>query len=398
MKRGIDGGLSKQRKAFSLLPVYFIAFLSLISLTLLYPIMPLYAASLGCTVTQVAIAVAIQPYVTAITQIPIAILSDRLGRQTVLITGLIAFILSYLAYLFTSTLGALIVVRIVNGLAMAAFYPAASAIVVDMAPKEKLGEALGLFTTGTQLGSMIGPALGGLLLQTYNYQVTFLSSAAISIVGLLFFITKLKHVSEGSIVSRRESFSLRWLWKRECIVSIMSSLLITIGLASFISFLPLYGPEININVARVGLIITTIYVGSVLPRFLAGRLSDRLGRIPIILAGLSLCALGVFPFFFLSKAIPMHLAAFIFGVGMGSAYPACTALIADKAPLTMRGFAMGINSCTYYTGLALGTTGLGILAYSMGFPRMYLVASVIIGISIPIMSIISRKSRHSTDE
>jgi MFS family permease len=386
------------KTTISLLPVYFTAFLNFLSFTLLFPIMPLYAASLGGTVTQVALAVAIQPYVTAITQLPIAILSDRLGRRTVLITGLVAFILSYLAYAFTSTMGVLIAVRIVNGLAAAAFYPAASAMVVDIAPKEKLGEALGLFTTGTQLGSMIGPTLGGLLLQHYNYRVTFLSSVAISLAGLLFALSKLKHVSEGSVVSLRESFSLRWLGKRECIVSMTSNLLITIGLASFIAFLPLYGPEININVAQVGLIITTIYIGSVLPRFLAGRLSDRLGRIPIILAGLLLCALGVFPFFFLSKAIPMHLAAFIFGVGIGSAYPACAALIADKAPFTMRGFAMGINSGMYNAGMALGTTGLGILADSVGFPRMYLVASVIIGISIPILSIIARKSRRSTRE
>jgi MFS family permease len=364
------------KKTISLLPIYFIGFLNFLSFTLLYPIMPLYAASLGGTVTQVAMAVAVQPYVTAITQIPLAILSDRLGRRTVLIAGLIAFILSYFGYLFTSNLGVLIAVRAVTGLAAAAFYPAASAMVVDIAPKEKLGEALGLFTTGTQLGSMVGPALGGFLLQNYDYRVTFLSSAGISLAGLLFALTKLKYVSGGSVLSLRNSFSMRWLGQRECIVSLMSNLVITIGLASFISFLPLYGPELRINVSRVGLIITTIYIGSVLPRFLVGRL----------------------PFFFLTKAMPMHLAAFIFGVGVGSAYPACAALIADKAPLTMRGFAMGINSGTYNTGMALGTTGLGILADSLGFPRMYLVASIIIGISILIMSIISRKSRRSTDE
>ena len=383
-------------KTISLLPVYVIGFLNFLSFTLLYPIMPLYAASLGGTVTQVAIAVAIQPYVTAITQIPMAMLSDRLGRRTVLVAGIIAFILSYVAYVFTPNLKALIVVRVVTGLAAAAFYPAASAMVVDIAPKEKLGEALGLFTTGTQLGSLVGPALGGFLLQNYNYRVAFLGSAAISLAGLLFALTKLKYVSGGGVLSLRDSFSIRWLGQRDCIVSLMSNLVIAIGLASFISFLPLYGPELRINVSQVGLIITTIYIGSVLPRFLVGRLSDRLGRIPVIRAALVLCAFGVFPFFFLTNIMPMLLAAFIFGIGVGSAFPACIALVVDKAPLTMRGFAMGINSGTYNTGMALGTTGLGIIADSFGFPRMYLVASLIIGISLPVMSIIARKGNRST--
>ena len=384
------------QSTISLLPVYFIGFLNFLGFTLLFPIMPLYAASLGGTVTQVAMAVAMQPYVTAFAQIPLGIISDRLGRRTVLFTGLIAFILSYFAYLFTSNLGVLTAVRALNGFAAAAFYPAASAMVVDIVPREKLGEAIGLFTTCTQLGSMVGPALGGFLLQNYSYRTTFLTSAVVSIAVLLFAVTKLKYVSEGGILSLRDNYTIRWLGKRDCLVSLIANLLITLGLASLISFLPLYGPEIKINVARVGLIITTIYIGSVLPRFLAGRLSDRLGRIPVILAGVSLCACGVLPFFFLTEAAPMHLAAFVFGVGLGSAFPACSALIADRAPLTMRGFAMGISSGTFNTGMALGTTGLGILAERMGFPRMYLVASIIIGISIPVLGIIAGKSRRST--
>lgn len=381
----------RQQKTISLLPVYSLGFLNFLSFTLLFPVMPLYAASFGGTVTQAALAVAVQPYITAITMIPLGVLSDSVGRRAVLVTALVIFILSYVAYFFTTTVGMLIVVRVVHGLAAAAFYPAASAMVVDIAPKEKLGEALGLFTTGTQLGSLLGPSLGGFLLENYSFRAAFAGSAAISIAGLLFALSKLKYVSEGRVLSVLNNFNIRWLESKKCVVAIMSNLLITVGLASFLSFLPLYGPEIKISVARVGIIITTIYVGSVLPRFLAGRLSDRLGRIPVILTGLSLCAFSIFPFFFLSKAMPMHLAAFIFGVGIGSTYPACAALIADKAPLTMRGFAMGINSGAYNTGMALGTTGLGILADKAGFPAMYLTTSIIIGMSVPAMAIISRK-------
>ena len=172
------------KDSISLLPVYCLGFLNFTSMTLLYPVIPPYTASLGATLTQVGIVVAIQSYAAAITQAPVGMLSDRLGRQTLLITGTLVYTLSYFAYLFASNLIVLMVIRAISGLANAAFYPAASALVVDTAPPEKRGEALGLFTTATQLGSMAGPALGGFLLQNYDFQATFVASTVISIAGL----------------------------------------------------------------------------------------------------------------------------------------------------------------------------------------------------------------------
>lgn len=373
----------------SLLPVYCIGFLNFASMTLLYPVIPPFAASLGGTVTQVGIAVGLQSYVAALTQAPLGLLSDRLGRRRLLLAGIVVYILCYISYLFVGSLEVLIVVRAINGLGNAAFYPAASALIVDMAPLEKRGEALGLFATGTQLGSMAGPALGGFLLQSYNYQVTFLTSAVISILGLLLALSSSKGGGGGAI-SHREKLSINWLWDKESIISMAATLIVMVGIASIISFLPLYGPKININVAQVGMIIGTIFTGSVLLRFLAGKLSDRLGRMPVILVGMTLCAVGALPFFFVTTAFPMHLAALVFGVGIGSTLPACSALIADRAPLRMRGFAMGLNSASFNAGMALGATFLGIIADKAGFPIMYLTTSAFIGVSILVIFLITR--------
>ncbi len=370
------------KSPLSLLPVYFIGFLNFTSMTLLYPVMPPYAASLGGTVTQVGLAVALQSYIASLTQAPVGLLSDRLGRRTLLLAGILVYTFSYFAYLLTASFGALMVVRAINGLGNAAFYPAASALVVDIAPREKRGEALGIFATATQLGSMAGPALGGFLLQSFNFTVTFLASAVISIMGLLLAISRLKYLKPAAgIIVIREKLSIRWLWDRDSLISLVATLLVMVAIASVISFLPLYGPDIQINMARVGLIIATIYVGSVLARIQAGRLSDKLGRMPVILVGLFLCALGTSPFFFLTTPVPMHLAALVLGIGAGSALPACSALIADRAPLRMRGFAMGLNSGSFNAGMALGATGLGVVADMAGFPRMYLVTTIILAIS-----------------
>ncbi len=387
---------SKQmdKNSTSLLPVYLIGFLNFASMTLLYPVIPPYAASLGGTVTQVGIAVALQSYIAALTQAPVGLLSDRLGRRTLLLAGITVFIFSYFAYLFTSNFGELIIVRALNGLGNAAFYPAASALVVDIAPKERRGEALGIFATATQLGSMAGPALGGFLLQSFGYPVTFLTSAFISILGLSLALTRLKYLRRGDgAVHAMEKLSINWLWERGALISMAATLLVQVSIASLISFLPLYGTEIHISMSRVGLIIATIYIGSVLARIQAGKLSDKVGRMPVIQAGMFLSALGTVPFFFVTAPLPMHLAALVLGVGVGSALPACSALIADRAPLRMRGFAMGLNSGSFNAGMALGATGLGFVAEAAGFPSMYLATSAIVGISTLVIFLLTRKSR-----
>lgn len=385
-------GKPMKKGSVSLMPVYGMAYFNFASITLLYPVIPPFAASFGATVAEVGLAVALQSYIAAVAQAPVGMLSDRLGRRNLLMAGILIFILSYLAYFFVSSFEILMVIRAFNGLGNAAFYPAASALVVDIAPEEKRGEALGLFTTATQLGSMTGPVLGGFLLQHSTYHMTFLASVIISVGALLLAFTRVSYLSRGGGALSREKLSIKWLWDRDAIISLIATLLVMAGLASVISFLPLYGPQIQISLAGVGLIMASIYVGSLFTRFQAGRLSDRMGRMPVLLAGMSLCALGAFPFFFVATPIPMHLAAFVLGVGVGATLPACSALIADRAPLRMRGFAMGLNSGSFNAGLALGATGLGIIAERVGFPSMYLVISLIVGVSTLMIFLMTRKS------
>jgi MFS transporter, DHA1 family, multidrug resistance protein len=163
-----------------------------------------------------------------------------------------------------------------------------------------------------------------------------------------------------------------WLGERGAIISGLSTLAVMVGIASIISFLPLYGVEIRIDVASVGLLIATAHLGSVLTRVLAGRLSDSVGRIPVILVGMSLCAIGIFLISVFTKEIPLHGACLIVGFGMGAVLPAGVALLADVAPASMRGLAMGASGVSFYGGQAIGSTVLGIVAASGGFSGMYL--------------------------
>ncbi len=376
----------------SLFPVYVIGFLNFACMTLLHPVMPMYASSLGATVAQVGIIMALQPYVAAVSQAPVGLLSDRIGRR-LLVGGVLIHLICFVLYSLTTSVNMLMVIKAFNGLANACFYPAASALVIDLAPKEKRGQTMGLFATSTQLGNMTGPAMGGFVLKLFGFRAAFLSSAAIAGIAMIFALTRMKIVRTGGPVATGEKATWRWLWSRWAMAPLIATIFVMIGIGSILPFLPLYAIELNIGIARVGLIIATVYLGSVFTRALGGWLSDQVGRKPVILAGMLLCTAGIFMFSMFTGAVPLHVAAFTFGLGMGTSLPAAAALIADVAPSPVRGFAMGLNSGSFNTGQAIGATGLGVVAASLGFSNMYLITAMVIGAGILVVLSLTRSGQ-----
>jgi MFS transporter, DHA1 family, multidrug resistance protein len=192
-----------------------------------------------------------------------------------------------------------------------------------------------------------------------------------------------------NVVTHRQ-ITLGWLWNRSIIAAQLSVAFIMVGVGSVVSFLPLYGFELGLSIERVGLIIATFFMGSVLTRILGGRASDRVGRAPIILAGMLLCSVGILLLSLFTREIPLHIAALVFGFGMGAAFPATAAMTADVAPLQMRGFAMGLTGGFFYVGQALGATVLGIVASSVGFGRMYLATAGTIAFGVLVVFVLTR--------
>jgi len=370
------------------------SFLNNMSLAFIYPVMPAYANALGATIAQVGVVVALLPYVSAGAQPFAGVFSDRINRRVSLIVGAALNLLCLLLYLFTSGLGSLMLVRILHGFGSAVFFPAASSLVVDIAREEKRGQALGMFTTATQLGNMSGPAVGGFVLEGFGFKASFLASALLMALSLVIVLFLLRFVRTGGGPTTGFKVSMTWFKDRKAVIANLATMLVLVGVASLLSFLPLYGEEIGIDISRVGLIIATVYFGSVLTRVLAGRISDRVGRVPVILAGMVFCTVGSFLVSIFTRELPLHGACFLFGIGMGAVLPASIALIADVAPAWIRGFALGLMGTFFYGGQAVGGTVLGIVAASAGFSRMYLVtAGSFAAIILVILMLAPRKSK-----
>jgi len=373
------------KNSFTLVTLYIIAFIGFTGFSFMFPVIPLYAAKLGASVSQVGVIVATISYVTAFLLIPFGMLSDRFGRQKLLLGGLAVFTLAPLLYPLANNPGQLILFRAVHGFAAAAFLPAAIALVVDLTPDTRRGTAIGWYTASLQLGLMAGPITGGFLTSQFGFDAAFYGCSAISFIGLALAFSRLRAIAHRpESIPVEASSSWRWLGQPLAIAVLLAPLLVAVGSGTIGSYIPLYGIGFGMTETDAGAIITAVYASSALLRAPAGRLADRIDRKLLLICGVGLSAIAVSLFSFFHGLAQFIVIGIIFGVGMGIAMPASLVMAADFSLAGGRGLAMAIPTCFFQVGLAIGPTAMGFVANTYGFKTMFLdcAASLAFGLFI----------------
>ncbi len=374
------------KNSFTLITLYIVAFVGFAGFSFLFPVIPLYAAELGATVAEVGVIVATISYVTAFLLIPFGMLSDRFGRQKLLVGGLVIFTLAPLLYPLANNPEQLIWFRAIHGLAAAAFLPTAIALVIDLTPEAKRGEAIGWYTASLQLGLMAGPITGGFLASEFGFNAAFYGCSALSLIGLVLAFSRLQAMAHRSAVTPvKVSSSWRWLGQPLAIAVLLATLLVAVGSGTIGSYIPLYGREFGMTEADAGAIITAVYASSALLRAPVGRLADRIDRKILLIGGVALSAIAVSLFSFFHGLSQFIIIGIIFGIGMGIAMPASLVMAADFSSASGRALSMAIPTCFFNVGLAAGPTVMGYVAQMSSFETMFLACAASLAFGLFIM-------------
>jgi DHA2 family multidrug resistance protein len=112
-------------------------------------------------------------------------LSAHLGRRNYFLLSIAIFTLASALCGMASTLGQMILFRIIQGLAGGGLQPCSQGVLMDSFPPEKQGTAMTLFGVAAILGPMVGPTLGGWLCVNYDWRYIFLINVPIGIFSLI---------------------------------------------------------------------------------------------------------------------------------------------------------------------------------------------------------------------
>lgn len=112
-------------------------------------------------------------------------LSDRLGRKHLFLISIAGFTLASLACGAANSLEEMVIFRLLQGLFGAPLIPLSQAVLLDINPPEKHGQAMSIWGAGTMLGPIFGPALGGWLTEQFSWRWVFLINLPVGIIALV---------------------------------------------------------------------------------------------------------------------------------------------------------------------------------------------------------------------
>jgi DHA2 family multidrug resistance protein len=112
-------------------------------------------------------------------------LSAHLGRRNYFLLSIALFTLASLACGFATSLGQMILFRVIQGLAGGGLQPCSQGVLMDAFPEEKQGTAMTLFGVAAIIAPIVGPTLGGWLCVDYNWRWIFLVNVPIGLVSLV---------------------------------------------------------------------------------------------------------------------------------------------------------------------------------------------------------------------
>jgi len=169
-----------------ILPIFVIVLVDLLGLTIIIPLLPLYAASFGATPFTIGLVGAAYPLMQLIGGPLLGSLSDRYGRKPVLIVSQIGTFIGFLLLGFANALPLLFLARILDGLSGGNIV-AAQAAIADSTNDRTRAQGLGLIGAAFGLGFTLGPAIAGisLALSGNNYHVPAFVAAAFSLASIL---------------------------------------------------------------------------------------------------------------------------------------------------------------------------------------------------------------------
>ena len=280
-------------------------------------------------------------------------LADIIGRKKIMVFGTVVTAICGGIYIFTTTLGLFLILRFIHGLSTGWRPTGSTAFVVDVAPKERMGEAMGYLGVAGSTGMAIGPALGSFLKEDYSFDHMFMASSIVGVLAMImtFFLRESLEDTrkmKWSDLNISKGKSLDWSTRSPSIVTLLD----TFSFGVVITTAPIIVDYLGFTYK--GLFNLVFVSFSIVTRFIAGKTSDRLGRVKVMKAGLILLSISLLIIGFAQSQSVVVLGGAIFGISIGLNRPTIFAWSADLANPQNRAASMATMLLALEIGIGAG--------------------------------------------
>jgi MFS family permease len=333
---------------------------------LLIPLLPYIRDDLSLTYTQAGWLVSANSLAYGISQLPAGWLADRVGPRIILTIGVAGVGVAGLLIGIAPTYVMLALFLVLLGIAGGGYHPAAAPLVSASAEVKNRGRTLGLHQIGGTSSFFLAPLIVAGIASAFGWRGTFLAVSIPSIVfGIVFYMLLgrlgySKNAEPKVDASHPETAPSPRRLRPLVTVIILGITSMSLVYAT-ISFIPLFIVDHfdGVNNEAAAAMISLIYLGGLWAGPLGGYLSDRLGRVPVILTAGFIAGLAIY----LQNLAPLGTAfvavLIILGMAMHLGMPVVEAYIISHTSQRNRSTILGI----YYLGSRGGSAIAPVIGY-----------------------------------
>jgi predicted MFS family arabinose efflux permease len=364
----------RPRDGLILLALWLMVFSASSQVIIVAPILPRIGEALGVPVSLQGLLITSYAVFVAISALISGPVSDRVGRRRILMFGTAALSAALFLHAFAFDFGSLLFFRALAGAAGGMLSGAAVAFVGDYFPYDRRGWANGWVMSGIAFGQIIGIPLGTILADTLGFRWAFLMFAITMGMASLFIWLVVpqpevrRDTSQLSLIHiGRRYRSL--LGRRETLAACISYFLMFFSIGLFVTYLPTWlESHLGVSGTHIASLFLVGGIANVLSGPASGRLSDRVGRKPLVLAscigmGFVMIATTLVVDTMLAAYTLFSLAMVTVGMRISPLQALLTALVRDQR----RGTLMALAIACGQAGIGLGSLVAGATYVPYGY-------------------------------
>jgi DHA1 family multidrug resistance protein-like MFS transporter len=355
------------------------------------PIIANYSIDLGASALFMGFIVGIYSMFHIFSNLIFGRLVDKFGRKRLIAFGVFLDGVSLLLYALAQDPYFLLFGRIIHGIGGGFGGPATMAYISDATSQRRSGRGMALYGMSIGFSNLIGFLVGGMVAQIIGESNLFFIIAIIlfvmSFTALL--LPSIYQPTKEKVNLRNEIKQFKKIIFRRTMISpyfSMLAMMFNMGIVTTVYTFMLENEKyLNLpyTTGQIGMILSIMVIFSILIHYPAGKLSDKIGYVKVMLIGLLLIA-SAFGVFMISLEVPIPMIGMtLLGVGHGLIFPSSAGLVREKTKGSESGVATGTFYALIVAGVAIGgpVSGFTLEIYNAQF-------ALALGIVVPLIMFI----------